>query len=350
MPTVLAIETSCDETAAAVVRDRTVLSNVVASQMELHAAYGGVVPDLAARQHLEAINWVIAAAYDQSGLSWQELDGIAVTAAPGLIGALLMGVTAAKTLAMIHQKPLVGIHHLEGHLCSAFLADPDLAPPFLSLLVSGGHSSLILVHDYGTYELVGRTRDDAAGEAFDKVARLLGLGYPGGPAIDRLAKTGDRHAFRLPQGTIPTAPYDFSFSGLKTAVLRLKERLMTSEDPLPAADIAASFQWTVAQALVHRAIACAQQCQMPHIVAVGGVAANSVLRSYLTERAAAAHIGLTFAPLALCTDNAAMIGCAGALHLAQGRCSSLALAARSRLALTDYHHLLDANLGQIIPA
>ncbi|NJK34706.1 MAG: tRNA (adenosine(37)-N6)-threonylcarbamoyltransferase complex transferase subunit TsaD [Oscillatoriales cyanobacterium SM2_2_1] len=312
MPTVLAIETSCDETAAAVVRDRTILSNVVASQMELHATYGGVVPDLAARQHLEAINWVIAAAQEQSALAWQDLDGIAVTAAPGLIGALLIGVTAAKTLALIHRKPLIGIHHLEGHLCSAFLADRQLEPPFLCLLVSGGHSSLIVAHGYGHYELVGRTRDDAAGEAFDKVARLLGLGYPGGPAIDRLAQSGDRHAYRLPQGKIPDAPFDFSFSGLKTAVLRLKERLAATGEPLPTADIAASFQWTIAQALVNRAIACAQQYHMPHIVAVGGVAANSVLRHYLVERATQEQIQLTVAPLHLCTDNAAMIGCAGA--------------------------------------
>ncbi|CAN1209047.1 tRNA (adenosine(37)-N6)-threonylcarbamoyltransferase complex transferase subunit TsaD [Tumidithrix helvetica PCC 7403] len=339
MPTVLAIETSCDETAVAVIRDRTILSNVVSSQILIHSAWGGVVPEIAARQHVETINYAIAQAYKDSGKTWAEIDGIAVTAAPGLIGALMVGVTAAKTLAMLHQKPLVGVHHLEGHICSAFLADPTLEPPFLCLLVSGGHSSLILVKDYGEYKVVGQTRDDAAGEAFDKVARLLGLGYPGGPAIDKIAATGNPNAFKLPQGKIADAPYDSSFSGLKTAVLRLTEKLgqanaeLHPESPseLPLADIAASFQATVATALTTRAVNCALAHNLSTIVAVGGVAANSALRSQLVERAELNHLRAIFPPLFLCTDNAAMIGCAGAMHLAKGQTSPMTLAAQSRL-------------------
>jgi N6-L-threonylcarbamoyladenine synthase len=334
MTTVLAIETSCDETAVAVICDRTILSNVVSSQILIHAAWGGVVPEIAARQHVETINHAIASAYEQSGKNWSEIDGIAVTAAPGLIGALMVGVTAAKTLAMLHQKPLVGVHHLEGHICSAFLADPTLEPPFLCLLVSGGHSSLILVKDYGAYKVVGQTRDDAAGEAFDKVARLLGLGYPGGPAIDKIAKTGNPLAFKLPQGKIADFPYDSSFSGLKTAVLRLTEKLNLSDGEFPLADIAASFQATVATALTTRAVNCALAHNLSTIVAVGGVAANSALRSQLVDLATQNQLRVIFPPLPLCTDNAAMIGCAGAIHLAKGQTSPMTLAAQSRLDIT----------------
>lgn len=340
MSTVLAIETSCDETAAAVVSDRTCLSNIVSSQIQLHSPYGGVVPELAARSHVETINQVIAQAYAESGKTWAEIDGIAVTAAPGLIGALMVGVTAAKTLAMLHRKPLVGVHHLEGHIFSAFLADPSLEPPLLCLLVSGGHSSLILMHDYGKYEIVGQTRDDAAGEAFDKVSRLLGLGYPGGPVIDRLAKTGNPKAFPLPQGKIADRPFDSSFSGLKTAVLRLTERLeRDGVTPQPTADIAASFQETVAIALTSRTIKCALAHNLQTIVAVGGVAANSTLRSRLTAAAEAENLRIIFPPLKLCTDNAAMIGCAGAMHLARGDVSALNLAAQSRLNISDSYSL-----------
>ena len=339
MPTVLAIESSCDETAAAVVCDRHILSSVVSSQILTHALYGGVVPEIAARQHVETINHAIAQAYRESGKTWADIDGIAVTTAPGLIGALMVGVTAAKTLAMLHQKPLIAVHHLEGHICSALLADLTLEPPFLCLLVSGGHSSIILVKDYTDYQVMGKTRDDAAGEAFDKVARLLGLGYPGGPAIDKIAIAGNPQAFKLPQGKIADAPYDSSFSGLKTAVLRLTQKLSPNGEELPIADIAASFQEAVAAALATRTIKCAIAHNLSTIVAVGGVAANSALRSRLVTMASEHQIRAIFPPLSLCTDNAAMIGCAGAIHLARGETSSLNIATRSRFSIEDCQSL-----------
>ncbi|MGL5805002.1 MAG: tRNA (adenosine(37)-N6)-threonylcarbamoyltransferase complex transferase subunit TsaD, partial [Xenococcaceae cyanobacterium] len=228
MSTILSIETSCDETAVAIVKNRKICSNVVASQMAIHSNYGGVVPEVASRQHLETINPLIDKAIADAELGWQDIDGVAATCAPGLVGALLVGMTAAKTLAMIHNKPFLGVHHLEGHIYASYLSEPELQPPFLCLLVSGGHTSLIYVKDCGRYETLGETRDDAAGEAFDKVARLLNLGYPGGPIIDKMAQMGNPHAFTLPEGKISLPgggyhPYDSSFSGLKTAMLRLVE-------------------------------------------------------------------------------------------------------------------------------
>lgn len=336
MVVVLGIETSCDETAVAVVSDRVCLSNVVASQIDLHREFGGVVPELASRRHLELINPVLEQALGKSGLDWSTIDAIAVTVAPGLIGALMVGVTCAKTLALLYRKPLIGVHHLEGHIYSAFLTEPKLTPPFLCLMVSGGHSSLIAVRDYGNYQVVGKTRDDAAGEAFDKVARLLNLGYPGGPAIDRIAQTGNPYAYTLPQGKISDAPYDFSFSGLKTAVLRLVEKLPS---PLPVADIAASFQLTVAEALVSRALACALEHHMNTIVAVGGVAANSCLRQRLLSQAQQHHVQVIFPSLSFCTDNAAMIACAGAMRWKKGCISPMTIEARSRLSLEECEEL-----------
>ncbi|MBD2258842.1 tRNA (adenosine(37)-N6)-threonylcarbamoyltransferase complex transferase subunit TsaD [Pseudanabaena sp. FACHB-2040] len=340
MVTILALETSCDETAAAVVSDRTVLSSVVASQIETHKRYGGIVPEVASREHVVTVGDAIATALDQSRLGWADIDGVAATCAPGLVGALMVGLTAGKTLAMVHNKPFLGVHHLEGHIYASYLADPDLQPPYLCLLVSGGHTSLIYVKDCGHYETLGQTRDDAAGEAFDKVARLLGLGYPGGPVMDRLAKEGNPKAFPLPEGNISLPgggfhPYDSSFSGLKTAVLRLVERLRAEGvDPLPVADIAASFQETVARGLTKRAIACALDYGLPAIALGGGVAANSGLRQHLQEAAAEKGLKVMFPPLKLCTDNAAMIGCAAADHLNRGHRSPWSVGVQSRMPVT----------------
>jgi N6-L-threonylcarbamoyladenine synthase len=344
MTTVLAIETSCDETAVAIVKNCEVLSNVVASQMAEHSQFGGIVPEFASRQHLETIDAAIAQALLDAQLNWERIDGIAATCAPGLVGSLMVGTTAAKTLAMLHQKPLLGVHHLEGHIYASYLTHPQLQPPFLCLLVSGGHTSLINVQSPGDYRLLGRTRDDAAGEAFDKVARLLKLGYPGGPAIDKAAKTGNPDAFALPEGKVSRPEggyhrYDCSFSGLKTAVLRLVEKLEASGYTLPVADLAASFQKTVAQALSTRAIACAKDNQLDTIVVGGGVAANSALREHLQAAAQQRQIQVIFPPLKFCTDNAAMIGCAAAFHLERGYTSSLELGVRSRMPLTEVTNL-----------
>lgn len=345
MPTVLAVETSCDETAVAIVRDRQILSDVVSSQIQIHSPYGGVVPEVASRHHVETVNWAIAQALQQAGLAWADIDGIAATCAPGLVGALLVGLTAAKTLAMLHQKPFLGVHHLEGHIYASYLSQPDLQPPFLCLLVSGGHTSLIYVKDCGVYETLGQTRDDAAGEAFDKVARLLKLGYPGGPVIDQLAKTGNPEAFALPEGkvSLPTGgyhPYDSSFSGLKTAVLRLTQTLAPE---LPVADLAASFQVAVAKALTKRTIACALDYGLTTIAVGGGVAANSGLRQHLQTAAAAKGLRVLFPPLRFCTDNAAMIACAAADHLSRGHCSPLTVGVQSRMSLSEVMQLYQAS-------
>jgi N6-L-threonylcarbamoyladenine synthase len=338
MAIVLAIETSCDETAVALVRDRQVLSSVVSSQIQLHQHYGGVVPELASRQHLETVNWAIAQAFEAAGVGWEAVDGIAATVAPGLVGALLVGATAAKTLAMLHRKPFLGVHHLEGHVYASYLTDPTLAPPFLCLLVSGGHTSFIYVKDCGHYDTLGQTRDDAAGEAFDKVARLLDLGYPGGPAIDRLASQGNPDAFNLPEGRISLPqggfhPYDCSFSGLKTAVLRLTQSFTDPPDQWPIADLAASFQATVARALTKRAIACAMDYGLATIAVGGGVAANRGLRQQLEMAAQGHDLQVLFPPMAYCTDNAAMIAAAAADHLNRGEQSPLSLGVRSRMPL-----------------
>ncbi|HAC64305.1 MAG TPA: tRNA (adenosine(37)-N6)-threonylcarbamoyltransferase complex transferase subunit TsaD [Cyanothece sp. UBA12306] len=341
MATVLAIETSCDETAVAIVNNRNVCSSVVASQIALHQTYGGVVPEMASREHLMTINPCLEKALEESHLGWQDIDGIAATVAPGLVGALMMGATTAKTLSIVHHKPFIGVHHLEGHIYATYLSDRAWNPPFLCLLVSGGHTSLIWVKDCGVYEQLGATRDDAAGEAFDKVARLLNLGYPGGPAIDRLAKTGNPQAFPLPEGRVSLPqggyhPYDSSFSGLKTAVLRLVQNLEKEDkNNLPLADLAASFQETVARSLTKKTIACALDYGINSIAVGGGVAANSELRKQLQEAGFKHNIKVHFPTLKLCTDNAAMIGCAAADHLNRGHTSSLTLNVNSRLSITD---------------
>ncbi|MGD1911846.1 MAG: tRNA (adenosine(37)-N6)-threonylcarbamoyltransferase complex transferase subunit TsaD [Rivularia sp. (in: cyanobacteria)] len=340
MATVLAIETSCDETAVAIVNNRQVCSNVVASQISVHKNYGGVVPEVASRLHLETINSAIALALHEAKLDWREIDGVAATCAPGLVGALLVGLTAAKTLCMVHSLPFLGIHHLEGHIYANYLSETSLKTPFLSLLVSGGHTSLIHVKDCGVYESLGATRDDAAGEAFDKVARLLKLGYPGGPIIDKLAQQGDPNSFKLPEGRISLPqggyhPYDASFSGLKTAVLRLVQQLEKKNAEIPVADVAASFQDTVARALTKRAITCALDHGLDTIAVGGGVAANSSLRKQLQAAAENNNLRVLFPSLKFCTDNAAMIGCSAADHLNRGHTSSLSLGVQSRLPLTQ---------------
>ncbi|MEM6502912.1 MAG: tRNA (adenosine(37)-N6)-threonylcarbamoyltransferase complex transferase subunit TsaD [Cyanobacteria bacterium P01_C01_bin.89] len=346
MAIALAIETSCDETAVAIVKNREVLSSVVASQMDIHAEYGGVVPEVASRHHVEAINPAIAQALTEAQVNWDHIDVVSATCAPGLMGALLTGLTAAKTLAMVHGKPFLGTHHLEGHIYASYLTDPQLQPPFVCLLVSGGHTSLIAVRGCGDYELVGQTRDDAAGEAFDKVARLLALGYPGGPIIDKLAATGNPKAFRLPEGRVSVPgggfhPYDTSFSGLKTAVRYLIERLQKEQPdaPLPVEDIAASFQEAVVKALVKRAIAASQNLNIPTVVVGGGVAANSGLRAGLAAAAEPLDIRVIFPPMKFCTDNAAMIACAASEHFAAGRRSPLTLKANSRMGITQVMEL-----------
>ncbi len=348
MATVLAIETSCDETAVAIVKNRHVLSSIVSSQIAIHRPYGGVVPEVASRQHVEMVNWAIAHSLKDANLDWPEIDAIAATCAPGLVGALLVGLTAAKTLALVHQKPLVGVHHLEGHIYASYLTDPTLEPPFLCLLVSGGHTSLIYVKACGVYEILGQTRDDAAGEAFDKVARLLKLGYPGGPILDRLAAEGNPKAFPLPEGKVSRPeggfhPYDSSFSGLKTAVLRLTQTLEQGGQPMPVNDIAASFQATVVKALTKRTIACALDYGLSTIVVGGGVAANSGLRQHLQAAATQRNLRVLFPPMKFCTDNAAMIGCAAAEHFERGHRSPLTLGAQSRLPVSEVMQLYRSN-------
>lgn len=344
MATVLAIETSCDETGVAIVKNRKVCSNVVASQIQVHRPYGGVVPEIASRQHLEMVNPLIEQALQQSGLNWSEIDGVAATCAPGLVGALFIGVTATKTLSIVHQKPFLGVHHLEGHIYATYLSQPEVQCPFLCLLVSGGHTSLIRVKDCGMYQTLGQTLDDAAGEAFDKVARLMNLGYPGGPIIDKLATQGNPNAFALPEGRISLPeggyhPYNSSFSGLKTAVLRLVNQLNEQTGNFPVEDVAASFQATVARSLTKRAITCALDHDLKLIAVGGGVAANTGLRQRLQQAAAEEGLKVLFPPMKFCTDNAAMIACAAAEHLERGHTSPLDLGVRSRMKLEDVMEL-----------
>ncbi|MFM2305230.1 MAG: hypothetical protein RLZZ135_2643 [Cyanobacteriota bacterium] len=340
MTTVLSIETSCDETAVAIVNDRQVCSSVVASQIDIHTQYGGVVPEVASRQHLLTINQAIARAIQEANLDWTQIDGVAATVAPGLVGALMIGMSAAKTLAILHDKPFLGVHHLEGHIYASYLSAPELKPPFLCLLVSGGHTSLIHVKDCGVYTELGATRDDAAGEAFDKVARLLKLGYPGGPEIDRLASHGNASLYPLPEGNISLPgggfhPYDSSFSGVKTAVLRLVQKLESEGKEIPNADIAASFQSSIARSLTKRAIACALDYGLDAIAIGGGVAANRGLRATLQSAASQRGIQVLLPPMKYCTDNAAMIGCAAVEHLQRGHVSPLDLGVQSRLSIMD---------------
>ena len=316
---ILAIESSCDETAASVVKNgRCVLSNIISSQIAIHTLYGGVVPEIASRKHIEKINQVVEAALKEADVTLDDTDAIGVTYGPGLVGALLVGVAEAKAIAYAKKKPLVGVHHIEGHVSANYIEHPDLEPPFLCEIISGGHTHLVIVKDYGSFEILGRTRDDAAGEAFDKVARAIGLGYPGGPKIDKLAKEGNPHAIDFPRAHMEDAPYDFSFSGVKSAVLNHLNKCRMTGEPIVEADIAASFQQAVVDVLVDNAIRAAKDYHMDRLAIAGGVASNGALRAAM--EAACEKEGIRFyrpSPI-FCTDNAAMIGVAAYYEYQKG--------------------------------
>jgi len=376
---ILAIESSCDETAAAVVRNgREVLSNIISSQIALHTLYGGVVPEIASRKHIEKINPVITEALAKAGMTLGEMDAIAVTYGPGLVGSLLVGVAEAKAIAYAAEKPLIGVHHIEGHVSANYISHPELEPPFLCLVVSGGHTHIVMVEDYGTYRIIGRTHDDAAGEAYDKIARAIGLGYPGGPKVDALAKQGDPEAIAFPRAHIEDCPYDFSFSGLKSAVLnyiniekmKLRDAAKTkaeneSSDSKPApvlakhgvptggetegtescpevfsdgttkADLAASFQAAVVDVLVTRTIAAAKAQGVNTVAIAGGVASNSALRNRMREVGEANGMKVLYPEQVLCTDNAAMIGAAAYYEFLRSNTADLTLNAVPGLRLGE---------------
>lgn len=333
---ILAIESSCDETAASVVKNgREVLSNVISSQIALHTLYGGVVPEIASRKHIEKINQVIESALAEADVTLEEITAIAVTYGPGLVGALLVGVAEAKALAYAAKKPLVGVHHIEGHVSANFIENPDLEPPFVCLIVSGGHTHLVIVKDYGEFEIIGHTRDDAAGEAFDKVARAVGLGYPGGPKVDKAAREGNPHAIEFPRAKVGDNPYDFSFSGLKSAVLNYINHAKMTGEEICVPDLAASFQNAVVESLVSRALMAAKEYGYDKLAIAGGVASNSALREGM--KAACEKEGIRFyhpSPI-YCTDNAAMIGAAAYYEYQKGARSGWDLNAVPNLKLGE---------------
>ena len=319
MVTILAIESSCDETAAAVVRNgREVLSNVISSQIALHTVYGGVVPEIASRKHIEKINQVMEEALQNAGMQLSDMDAIAVTYGPGLVGPLLVGVSAAKAVSFASGIPLIGVHHIEGHISANYIENKELEPPFVCLVVSGGHSHLVVVKDYGEYEILGRTRDDAAGEAFDKVARAIGLGYPGGPKIDKVAKEGNPEAVSFPRAKVGDSDYDFSFSGLKSAVLNYLNSCEMKGIQICQADVAASFQKAVVDVLVEHSMHAVLSCGMKKFAIAGGVASNSALRRALEKECEKRGIAFYHPSPVLCTDNAAMIGAAAYYEYRKG--------------------------------
>ena len=331
---ILAIESSCDETSAAVVLNgREILSNVIASQISTHEQYGGVVPEVASRMHIEAISGVVEEALLKANITLEKIDAIGVTYGPGLVGALLVGLQFAKGLAFASKKPLVGVNHIEGHICANYIQHKDLKPPFISLVVSGGHTFIVHVKDYGIYEVIGQTRDDAAGEAYDKVARALGLGYPGGPKIDKLAKEGNPKAITFPKANFHEETLDFSFSGVKSAVLNYLNKCNMQNIEINKADVAASFQQAVVDVLKDNVLLTCKKKNIDTIAIAGGVASNSTLRETLINEAGKKGIKVLFPTPILCTDNAAMIGSAAYFNFINGKISDLNLNAKPNLKL-----------------
>ncbi len=333
---ILSIESSCDETAAAVVRNgRQVLSNVISSQIETHKLFGGVVPEIASRCHILAIDNVVSQALEDAKMTFNDITAVAVTCGPGLVGALLVGISHAKALAFALNKPLIPVHHIEGHIAANYIEDPEWEPPFICMVVSGGHTHLVHIKDYSEFDILGRTRDDAAGEAYDKVARVLGLPYPGGPRIDKLSLEGDPNAIKFPRVTLENGSYDFSFSGLKSAVLNYINKASMKGEQINNADVAASFQQAVIDVLVQKAILACKEYNSKKFALAGGVSANKHLRAAM--QAACDENGITFrvpAPI-LCTDNAAMIGCAGYYEYLKGNFGSMYLNAYPGLKLGE---------------
>lgn len=331
---ILAIESSCDETAAAVVEDGTkILSNVINTQIALHKIYGGVVPEIASRKHIENISAVIDRAAADSGYALSEMDAIAVTYGPGLVGALLVGVSTAKALSFALSKPLIPVHHIKGHICANYLENPDFRPPFICLVASGGHSHIVLVKDYADYQVLARTRDDAAGEAFDKVSRVLGFGYPGGPQIQKHAENGDPNAIYFPRVNMGEHGFDFSFSGVKTAVLNYIHNAEQKEIEINKEDVAASFQEAVVDVLSDHLIKCAKEQRVSRIALAGGVAANRPLRERIAKAAEENQLAFQYPSPKLCTDNAAMIGCAAFYAMQNGDAADMSLNAIPNLPL-----------------
>ena len=333
---ILAIESSCDETSIAIIKNGTeILSNVISSQIDTHKAFGGVVPEIASRKHIEVIDLVLDQALEEANKNLKDIDAIAVTYGPGLVGALLVGVSYAKSLAYTLKKPLVPVHHIEGHIYANYIEDKELKPPFISLVISGGHTHIVYIEDYGKFKILGKTRDDACGEAFDKVARTIGLPYPGGPEIDKLAKKGDKFKIDLPRVMIDTDDYDFSFSGLKSAVLNFVNKSNMTNEPFKKEDLAASFQQAVSDILVTKTIKACKENNIKTLALAGGVSANSFLRENIKNACDKEGIKLCVPSLKLCTDNAAMIGCAGYFEYLKGNFAGLDLNAYPNLKLDN---------------
>ncbi len=333
---ILAVESSCDETSAALVKNgREVLSNIISSQINIHKRYGGVVPEIASRKHIEVIDTVIKEALDSASKSLDDIDSVAVTCGPGLVGALLVGLSTAKALSFAIDKPLIGVHHIEGHIAANYIENPKWEPPFICLVVSGGHTNIVIAHSYDKYEVIGSTRDDAAGEAFDKTARALNLSYPGGPQIEKLAYDGNPNVIAFPRVMIDSDDFDFSFSGLKSAVLNYINKCKMKETPFNRADVAASLQQAITDVLCHKAIKACKKYSLKKLAMAGGVCANSFLRRSMEDLCLKNGIELNVPKPVLCTDNAAMIGSAAYYRMLNGDFSSLSLNAFPSLRLGE---------------